>query len=220
MGASRGRVFFGPSREREHGEHGGSHEGTERRKRKPLLRPCQQRIHPLRSRRVRYRRRPSLGVRHGSPGPSAAQAFERSLAPISSAPTGATQRHLRFARVRSLTLAARGRSSSGIARRAFGAQGSCPAHRAHRRATLLPATAPRSDAEPARHFPARRREHGRQAARSADEPIPRRRSPRPCPAAVSAEDSPPSRTTARRCRPGACAPALHPRSSLAATVRR
>ena len=56
-----------------------------------------------------------------------------------------------------LTLAARGRSSSGIARRGFVAPGTCPAHRAHRRATLLPATAPRSDAEPARHFPARRR---------------------------------------------------------------
>ena len=38
-----------------------------------------------------------------------------------------------------------------------------PAHRAHRRATLLPATAPRSDAEPARHFPARRREQRRRA---------------------------------------------------------
>ena len=34
-------------REREHGEHGGTHEGTEKR-------PCHTRIHPLRSRRVRY----------------------------------------------------------------------------------------------------------------------------------------------------------------------
>ena len=37
-------------------------------------------------------------------------AFDRVLAPISSARRGATQRHPRFARVRSLTLAARGRS--------------------------------------------------------------------------------------------------------------
>ena len=119
---------------------------------------------------------------------------ERFLAPISSAPTGATQRHLEI-RARSFAHS-RGAGQVVICDRSswIRTAGRWPAHRAHRRATLLPATAPRSDAEPARHFPARRRERGRQAARSADEPIPRRRSPRPCPAAVSHEDSPASRT--------------------------
>ena len=65
---------------------------------------------PVRSRRVRYRRTRRSGCVTPVSEPRAAQSSERVLAPISSAPSGATQRHLRFARVRSLTLAARGRS--------------------------------------------------------------------------------------------------------------
>jgi hypothetical protein len=67
------------------------------------------------------------------------------LAPISSALPGATQRHLRFARVRSLTLAARGRSQVAIAVRCM-VRRLQPAYRAHGRATLY-RTAP---AQPSR----------------------------------------------------------------------
>ena len=132
-------------------------------------------------------------------------------------PNGCNATSLEIRARHPLTLAARGRSSSGIARRGFGPQAvglpiaRIGARHSYRQSRGSPPCAqrtvgvgPRREATRSRRVTSRPAgaQRGRQAARSADEPIPRRRSRRPCPAAVSHEDSPASRTEARRCRPG------------------
>ena len=155
-----------------------------------------------------------VGVRYGSPGPCSGTALARVPRSdlVRTDGCNATSPEIR---ARSFAHS-RGAGQVVICDRLswIWSAGRWPAHRAHRRATLLPATAPRSDAEPARHFrPAgastavrlRAAPTSRFPGVDAAEAVPRGRVTRGFTA---------SRTTARRCRAGALrsSVALHSRT--------
>ena len=164
-----------------------------------------QRIHPLRSRRVRYRRTRRSGCVTAVPGRQ--RHGVRTLLRSDLVRTDGCNATSPEIRARSFAHS-RGAGQVVIRYRASwirSAGFSRPIARIGARHSYRP---PRREATRSRHVTSRPAgaQRGRQAARSADEPIPRRRSRRPCPAAVSHEDSPASRTEARRCRPEACGP--------------
>ena len=193
--------------EREHGEHGGSHEGTERRKRK---RAAPAALHAGRPRHGVQRGTHRLIVhcshsnrvgpaKAGGPGPCSDL-----VRPFGCNATSPEIRARSFAHSRGAGQVVICDRSSWIRSAGF----SLPIARIGARHFYRPyrgsppcaqrtvGVVPRREATRSRHVTSRPAgaQRGRQAARSADEPIPRRRSWRPCPAAVSHEDSPASRT--------------------------